>query len=103
MSTTVLTPPGAGHCRAALPHSIVARSFVAETVLLDIETGRYFKLEAATGGMLDAVLAAPTVGSAARWLAARGWGAEDRVVTELLELCAQLERHGLLRLEVVAG
>jgi len=93
----------AAHCRAALPNHVVARSFVSETVLLDVHTGRYFKLDASAGSMLDAILAGRTIAQAAGRLADEGWGSEDAVVSELAELCSQLERLGLLRLQAAAA
>src|SRR3954452_12099156 len=91
----------AAHCRALLPNNVVSRAFVAETVLLDVETGRYFRLDRTAGALLDAALAEPPLAAAAAVLADRGWGAREAVVAELGELCRQLEGHGLLQLEVV--
>lgn len=102
MPTTTVAARAA-HCRALLPNHVVARSFVAETVLLDVETGRYFKLDSTAGSMLDALLAERTLAAAARLLAQRGWGAEDILVIELAELCAELEGLGLLRVQAVAA
>lgn len=93
----------AAQCRASLPNHVVARSFVSETVLLDVHTGRYFKLDSTAGSMLDAILGGRTLAAAAGRLADEGWGTEDTVVTELAELCSQLEVLGLLRLQAAAA
>jgi hypothetical protein len=91
----------AARCRAVLPESIVARTFVAETVLLDVTTGRYFKLDRTAGAMLDALLANRSLSTAATALAGPAWGSEDALIADLAELCAELEGLGLLRLEAV--
>jgi hypothetical protein len=88
----------AAHCRALLPNNVVSRSFVAETVLLDVETGRYFKLDRTAGAMLEALLGARSLAAAAGVLADQGWGAQEVLVADLAELCAQLEGLGLVRL-----
>lgn len=92
----------AARCRAVLPASVVSRAFVAETVLLDVDRGRYFKLDATAGQMLDALLGAPTLAAAAGVLARRGWGAEDLLCAELAELCGELRGLGLLELREAA-
>ena len=100
MPTTVA--PHAAQCRALLPNHVVSRSFVSETVLLDVQSGRYFKLDASAGAMLDALLAERTLACAAVALAGRGWGSADRLLPDLAALGAELEALGLLRLEGAA-
>ncbi len=97
MATTVSMR--AARCRALLPQNVIARTFVAETVLLDVDTGRYFKLDRTAGEMLDALLTERSLAAAAGTLAARGWGVADALVADLAELCRELEGLGLLRLE----
>jgi hypothetical protein len=100
MPTAVATR--AGQLRASLPNHVVARSFVAETVLLDVESGRYFKLDATAGAMLDALLGERTLAAAAVTLGDRGWGPADRLLRDLAALGRELETLGLLRLEAAA-
>src|SRR3954462_11800232 len=88
----------AARCRAQLPQNVVSRAFVAETVLLDVDTGRYFRLDRTAGELPDALIAEPSVAAAARRLAARGLGTAEALVADLAELCAELEALGLLRL-----
>ena len=97
MTTTVAFR--AARCRAKLPSNVVSRSFVAESVLLDVDTGRYFKLDRTAGEMLDVLVAEPSLAAAAVQLARRGWGVADLLVADLAELCRELEGLGLLRLE----
>lgn len=100
MSTISVAGRVAGS-RASLPNNVIARSFVAETVLMDVNTGRYFKLDRTAGAMLDALLANPTVAAAATALAERGWGSEEVLVTDLGALCSELGAMGLVRLDAV--
>ncbi len=55
--------------RARLPQHVVHRSFVAETVVLNLRTGKYHGLNPTAGKMLEALEAAPTVGDAVPVLA----------------------------------
>jgi hypothetical protein len=100
MPTSVATR--ADQFRAALPNHVVSRSFVSETVLLDVQSGRYFKLDATAGAMLDALLRERTLAAAAVTLAGRGWGPADRLLGDLAALGEELASLGLLRLEVAA-
>ena len=58
--------------RARLPQHVVHRSFVAETVVLNLRTGKYHGLNPTAGRMLEALDAAADG-------AGRGPGAGDRV------------------------
>ncbi len=55
--------------RARLPQHVVHRSFVSETVVLNLRTGRYHGLNPTAGRMLEALEAASTVGDAVPVLA----------------------------------
>ena len=59
--------------RVRLPQHVVHRSFVAETVVLNLRTGKYHGLNPTAGKMLEALDAAPTVGAAVPVLARRIW------------------------------
>lgn len=99
MSSTLTTAGRVAGCHAILPNNVIARSFVAETVLMDVNSGRYFKLDRTAGAMLDALLSKPTVAAAAALLSERGWGSEDVLITDLGALCGELGAMGLVRLE----
>ena len=76
--------------RLRLPQHVVHRSFVAETVVLNLETGRYHGLNATAGRMLDALNGADTVAAAAAEVATE-YGEDPAVVqADLIELCRQL-------------
>lgn len=85
--------------RALLPHNVISRSFVTETVLLDVNCGRYFKLDATAGALFDALVAEPSLAAAAAALSKRGWGSEEVVLGDLEALCADLGARGLVRLQ----
>lgn len=99
MSTMTVATGRVAGCRASLPNNIISRSFVAETVLMDVNSGRYFKLDRTAGAMLDALLNRPTVAAAAAALSERGWGSEEVLVADLGALCTELGAMGLVRLD----
>lgn len=88
----------ASACRFALPGNIVMRRFVAETVLLDINAGRYYRLDGTAGDMLAALLAGPTLDAAAAELAGAGWETAESARADLHALAKELEATGLLRI-----
>ena len=78
------------------PGHVVHRSFVAETVLLNLQTGNYHGLNPVGGVMLETVNDAPSVRAAVEQVAARY--SEDPAVVEadLLTLCQSLLERGLM-------
>jgi len=55
--------------RARVPDHVVYRTFVRETVVLNLQTGRYQGLNVTGGRILDLLAADETVGGAAQRLA----------------------------------
>jgi hypothetical protein len=81
-----------------LPQHVVHRSFVAETVVLNLKTGKYHGLNPTAGRMLEALDAASTVGDAAPVLAAE-YGLElEQIQRDLLVLT-----RGLLERELIVA
>jgi Coenzyme PQQ synthesis protein D (PqqD) len=79
-----------------LPGHVVHRSFIAETVLLNLQTGNYHGLNPVGGVMLEAVNDAPSVRRATEQVAAR-YGEDPAVVeADLLALCTSLLERGLM-------
>jgi hypothetical protein len=79
-----------------LPGHVVHRSFIAETVLLNLQTGNYHGLNPVGGVMLEAVNDASTVREAVERVAER-YGEEPAVVeADLLALCSSLLERGLM-------
>jgi hypothetical protein len=85
-----------------MPLHVVVRSFVTETVLMDVATARYFSLDRASGAMLAALDEHGSVAEAARALVAGGWGPGGEVEGDLSELVRELEELGLLEVEIAA-
>jgi hypothetical protein len=79
-----------------LPDHVVHRTFVAETVLLNLKTGNYHGLNPTGGVMLEAVNEAPSVRRAAALIAEKYGEDPTRVEADLLELCHGLLERGLM-------
>jgi PqqD family protein of HPr-rel-A system len=87
--------------RMRLPQHVLHRSFVAETVVLNLRTGKYHGLNPTAGRMLDALAQAPTAGVVVPELA-REYGVDPaQVESDLIALCQGLLERGLI--EMVDG
>jgi hypothetical protein len=84
--------------RMRLPQHVVHRSFVTETVVLNLRTGKYHGLNPTAGRMLDALAEAATAGAAVPVLA-REYGVEPaKVESDLIALCRGLLDRGLIEI-----
>lgn len=81
-----------------LPQHVVHRSFVAETVVLNLQTGQYHGLNPTAGRMLEALAAAPTVGAAVPSLAGEYGVEEVQIQQDLLALIRGLLDRGLIEI-----
>jgi Coenzyme PQQ synthesis protein D (PqqD) len=88
--------------RARLPQHVVHRSFVAETVVLNLRTGKYHGLNVTAGRMLEALESAPSIDEAVPGLAAEFEVEEEQVRADLLTLCRGLVERGLVEIEDAA-
>src|SRR4051812_38583689 len=79
-----------------IPEHVVYRTFVSETVLLNLETGKYHGLNESAGRMLDVIGACATLREAASRLATDYGRDEDEIAADLVGLCEQLVGRGLL-------
>lgn len=87
--------------RMRLPQHVLHRNFVAETVVLNLRTGKYHGLNPTAGRMLDALAEAPTAGVVVPELA-REYGVDPaQVESDLIALCQGLLERGLI--EMVDG
>ncbi|HEY2283739.1 MAG TPA: PqqD family protein [Solirubrobacteraceae bacterium] len=93
---TVPTPPLLT-AKIKVPQHVVYRSFPTETVVLNLETGKYHGLNATAGRMLEALVQAACVRDAAAALA-ENYESTTRSVIEqdLCELCQSLLERGLI-------
>jgi hypothetical protein len=81
---------------ARLPQHVVHRSFVSETVVLNLRTGKYHGLNTTAGRMLEALEAAPTVGDAVPVLAEEYGLEQQQIRRDLLALTRGLLERGLI-------
>lgn len=84
--------------RVRLPQHVVHRSFVAETVVLNLQTGRYHGLNPTAGKMLEAIEAAPTVGDTVPELAGEYGVEQEQIARDLLVLVEGLLERGLIEI-----
>lgn len=85
--------------RIRVPQHVVYRSFPAETVVLNLNTGRYHGLNPTGGRMLEALERGPTVRAAAAELS--DFYEEPRSLFEqdLCELCGVLLERDLIEID----
>jgi len=82
--------------KVKVPQHVVYRSFPAETVVLNLETGKYHGLNATAGRMLEALEQATCVRDAAAVLAESYEQAQSVIEQDLCELCQTLLKRGLI-------
>jgi Coenzyme PQQ synthesis protein D (PqqD) len=82
--------------KVKVPQHVVYRSFPSETVVLNLQTGKYHGLNATAGRMLDELGRAASVSDAAATLA-ESYAQEQSVIErDLCELCQALLERGLI-------
>jgi hypothetical protein len=84
---------------ARLPDHVVYRTFVYETVVLNLQSGKYHGLNKVGGRMLEVIEKADTVGAAAGKLAAEFGQPLERIEADLCAFCSDLAERGLITLE----
>lgn len=82
-----------------VPQHVVYRSFVAETVALNLNTGKYHGLNPTAGRMLEVLDRAPTVGDAAATLAKEYDRRREEMAQDVCVLCEQLLERGLVEVD----
>ncbi|HEV3321192.1 MAG TPA: PqqD family protein [Solirubrobacteraceae bacterium] len=82
-----------------VPQHVVYRSFPAETVVLNLQTGRYHGLNATAGNMLAALERADSVRAAAVVVAGEYEQPAEAVERDMCELCNSLLARGLVELD----
>lgn len=81
---------------ARIPEHVVYRTFVYETVVLNLRTGKYHGLNRTGGRMLELVQREPTVGDAAAKIATEFGRPVSEVEADLCEFCSDLASRGLI-------
>jgi len=84
--------------RLRVPQHVVYRDFVSETVVLNLETGRYHGLNPTGGRILDALERSETVAEAAQKLAVEYDQGPSEVEVDVLAFCSDLLTRGLVEL-----
>jgi hypothetical protein len=84
--------------RARLPQHVVHRTFVAETVVLNLRTGKYHGLNPTAGKMLEALEAAPSIEAAVPALADEFETPQPQIEADLIALCRGLLERGLIEI-----
>jgi hypothetical protein len=82
--------------RLRLPEHVVHRSFVAETVILNLQTGKYHGLNPMGGHMLDVLSDAANVRAAAERVATEYDQDVEVVEEDFVEFCRDLLERGLV-------
>ena len=81
-----------------IPNHVVYRAFVRETVVLNLETGRYHGLNPTAGAMLSALESAGSIRGALRSLTEKFPDGSDRLEHDLLRFCEDAAQRGLIAL-----
>ena len=84
--------------KARLPAHVVFRAMATETVLLNIETGQYYAVDAVGGRFLEMLNSADSLGDAASRLAAEYEQPDERIQEDLIAFLEALRQRGLVEL-----
>ena len=95
-SDTIPTP---ATLSARIPQHVVFRGFATETVVLNLDTGKYHGLNPTGGRMLEVLEKTPNIEEAAAKLAAQFNVPLGEIRGDLLAFCEDLVERGLLELD----
>ena len=88
--------------RVRIPQHVVFRTFVEETVVLNLESGVYHGLNRTAGRMFELLGEAGEVDAVADQVAEETGESKERVLADLRALCASLADRGLIEIEQTA-
>lgn len=88
--------------KVRLPGHIVYRSFAAETVMLNLETGQYHGVNPVGGRMIEALTRSSTVREAAADLGRDFDVPLPRLEQDLCDFCSDLASRGLIELDTAS-
>jgi hypothetical protein len=88
--------------KARLPNHVVYRSFIKETVMLNLQTGKYHGLNPTAGRMLEVLEKSATVGDAVGTLAEEYGQTTDTITDDLRSFCVDLLDRGLIELQAAS-
>jgi hypothetical protein len=98
VSQTPIAETGLLAAAARVPDHVVFRGFAAETVVLNLETGKYHGLNPVGGRMLDTVAVSENLATAAGALAEEYGEAVEVIESDLCAFCAALAERGLIEI-----
>lgn len=81
------------------PRHVVHRSFAAETVLLNVQTGHYHGMDGIGGRFFETLTGAANVAAAVDALAAEYEQPRERIQEDMVRFCSELQDLGLIELE----
>jgi hypothetical protein len=84
--------------KAEVPSHVVYRAFVHETVILNLQTGRYHGLNPTAGRILAALECEQSVNDAVVRLAEEYAAPADEVERDVREFCGDLFERGLIEI-----
>lgn len=82
--------------RLHVPEHVVYRDFGDDTVILNLDSGRYHGLNRTAALMVAAVDECPTVADAVERVSRETGQPADVIERDVLDLCAALEERGLV-------
>jgi hypothetical protein len=89
--------------KVKVPQSVVFRSFPTETVVLNLQTGKYHGLNPSAGKMLQALTEAASVREAAAAVAAEYDAPAATVEGDICDLCQNLLDRGLVERDAISN
>ena len=89
--------------QARTPDHVVYRTFVAETVVLNLNTGKYHGVNPTGGHMLEVLDKVGSVEQAATLLAQEYGRPLEEIQEDLSQFCSDLEQRGLIILTNESG
>lgn len=89
--------------RVRVPEHVVHRGFAAETVVLNLQTGKYHGLNPTAGRMLEVLESENSVGEAAARIASEYGQPTEQIENDLLALCADLAERDLIEIDGSEG
>ena len=96
MSTLEL--PAVLGAMARVPRHVVYRALVTETVILNLETGRYHGVNATGARVLDTLDREQSVRAAVERLAREYERPEEELARDVADFCRDLQERGLIEL-----
>jgi hypothetical protein len=85
--------------RAVVPSHVVFRRLAQETVLLNVDTGRYHGIDPIGARFFEVMRERPTLSHAAELLAAEYRQPLEQIQNDLAAFCGQMEGYGLVELQ----